>query len=117
MTLLKVADPATANFAHPDAGQHFVAAEFRLENHGSTTWNGDGAPTVASYVTGSDGQQYGPMIASTTLGQMFTSRVVIPAGGGQVGAITFAVKDGVKTATVQIVLDRGAGPSARWAFG
>lgn len=113
-TLIKFDNPAVANHAVADVGKHFVSAEIRLDNHGSAAWNGNGAPTVGAGVIDTAGQHYGPILASTASGQMFTSHVVIEPGGTTEGVITFEIANSAKPASVQIVLDAGSGPVAQW---
>lgn len=115
--LVGLTDPATGNSQHPDPGQRYVSARIRLYNHGTATWNGNGAPTIGAHLIDAAGQRYGPVIASTDAGQMFTSNVVIEPGQFAVGTVTFAIPDGTAVCAVQIVLDNGAGPAAQWTVG
>lgn len=112
--LVGITDPATGNVSHPDPGNRYVSARIRLENHGTTTWNGNGAPTVGAHAVDVAGQSYGPIIASTNAGLMYTAHVVIAPNQSQVGVITFSVPENAAIGTLQIVLDGGTGPVAQW---
>lgn len=113
-TLVKVVDPATGTNNHPETGTRFIGVEIQLVNHGSKAWAGNGAPTTFAKVIDSQGQAFGPILASTNAGVMYTSQVTIAPGGTALGAITFQVPTGSTAAAVQINLDRGTGPHAEW---
>jgi hypothetical protein len=112
--LVGITDPATGNVSHPDPGNRYVSARIRLENHGTTTWNGHGAPTIGAHVVDVAGQSYGPIIASTNAGPMYTAQVIIAPGQSEVGVITFSVPENAAVHDLQIVLDDGSGPVAQW---
>lgn len=117
--LTKVIDPAEpANeFFAAAAGSHLVGAIFSVT--GDTGTASDDANLTAS-LNGSDGQVYQPSFDGITGYTNFSSGdfSVVP-GQTEVGAVTFAVPDGVKVASVQWTPAGGFGTGATstWTLG
>jgi hypothetical protein len=107
VAVTKVVDPAqpAGSFTTPDAGERFVAVQFRLKNTGNGVYNG--SPTGESTVLDQQGQGFNTSYDETAAGPSFPSSVTIKPGKTALGFITFEVPNASRIVTVQYAMNSG----------
>ncbi len=107
VTLVRFVDPASGatDLDEPAAGKRFVAAQFRLNNVGTATY--DDSPSNGATVIDSDGQQFDSSLSDVSAGQSFAASTTIAPGDTALGYISFEVTKDANITRVQFALDSG----------
>ncbi|MFC8247620.1 DUF4352 domain-containing protein [Streptomyces chartreusis] len=107
VTLVKVVDPAPPEneFSSPEAGNRFVAVQFRLKNNGPEVF--DDAPDNDAKIRDTQGQQFTPTVQDTAAGPGFGGSVTLTPGDTALGFVTFEVPTNSEIAKVQFTLSSG----------
>lgn len=115
VTLLRVTKTrATDDFSTPDAGNHYVAVQFRIKNSASSPKAYDDSPSNGAVLIDSKGQQFqSDMVMKIAAGPMLDSVKVVP-GGVALGYIVFQVPNSSRVAHVQFALSSGFGATGQW---
>ncbi|OII62599.1 hypothetical protein BJP40_27695 [Streptomyces sp. CC53] len=113
VTVVKVVDPAAGKDTRPEAGERYVAVQFRLHNTGSKTYND--APDNSAKLIDDQGQRFNSWITETIAGPGFGGTVTIPVGDTALGYITFKVPAESKIAKIQFTMESGfADNTGQW---
>ncbi|MFE0701903.1 DUF4352 domain-containing protein [Streptomyces sp. NPDC058872] len=113
VTVVKVVDPAAGKDTRPEAGERYVAVQFRLHNTGSKTYND--APDNSAKLIDDQGQRFNSWITETIAGPGFGGTVTIPVGDTALGYITFKVPAESKIAKIQFTMESGfANNTGQW---
>ncbi|GAA1895428.1 hypothetical protein GCM10009837_16750 [Streptomyces durmitorensis] len=108
VTVVKVVDPArTANeFLVPDAGNRYVAVQFRLKNTGDDPYKD--SPSNGAALVDADGQHFdAALIAETTAGPSFPGALSISPGDTALGFITFELPTSARPVQLQFSMNSG----------
>lgn len=107
VTIVKWVDPAKSSdeFTSPDKGNRWVAAQFRLVNHGTKPYSD--SPTNGAKVADSQGQRFGTVVADISAGPAMDSGLDLPPGETALGWVVFEVPTASKVVTVQWAADSG----------
>jgi hypothetical protein len=115
VTLVKV-DPAatsTDQFLTPDAGDKYLAVQFRLENKGQNAY--DDSPSNGAVVVDDQGQRFdATFMSKISSGPVMPANVKIAPGGKALGWVVFEVPSTFKAAKVQFSLSSGFGNTGQW---
>ncbi|MCZ4102858.1 MULTISPECIES: DUF4352 domain-containing protein [Streptomyces] len=113
VTVTRVVDPAGAGVFGPDAGNRFVAVQFRLRDTGTAVYAD--SPSNGAQVIDTQGQAFNSTIADTNAGPSFPGSVRITPGDTALGFITFEVPKASVIAKVQFTLNSGfAANTGQW---
>lgn len=118
VTLVKVVDPAKPTNAYtPDSGKRFIAAQLRILNVGTKTYDTD--PLVGMRAQDAAGETFDASIVpvETTVGQQMDSGLTLAPGDKALGVIVFEVPASVKLSTMQYLVDGFGGNTAQWTLG
>lgn len=120
VTVLKVADPATAkstDFSALEEGNRFVGVQLSLENVGTLAY--DDSPGNGAKLVDAGGQQYDEEIAEEIAeGPLLGSAVTIGPGDNRTGWMVFQLGQTAQLRTFQMALDSGfAGQHGEWSLG
>ncbi|WP_189174586.1 DUF4352 domain-containing protein [Streptomyces lasiicapitis] len=108
VTLVKVVDPARAanQFATPEAGNRFVAVQFRLKNTGEASYKD--APGNGAELVDGDGQHFSASLyAPTKAGPPFPGTVSVTIGDTALGYLTFELPAAAEPVTAQFSMNSG----------
>ncbi|AZP20892.1 DUF4352 domain-containing protein [Streptomyces aquilus] len=107
VTVTKVVDPAPTNpdDFQPDAGNHYVAVQFRLKNTGTAVYHD--SPSNGATVIDKAGQRFDSTLGDSAAGPAFPASVNVGPGKTALGFITFEVSDGSRIVTVQFAMNSG----------
>jgi hypothetical protein len=114
VTVIKVINRAHGtSFFTPDRGKRFYAAQFRLSNIGTKTYND--SPSNGAQVVDSAGQSYQSDLSDVHRCQSFPGSEIIAAGSTGLGCIVFQVPKRAHIVTIQFTLDSGfASDTGQW---
>jgi predicted small lipoprotein YifL len=107
VTVVKVVDPAKPEneFSSPDAGERFVAVQFRLKSIGTQVV--DEAPRNDAKIRDTLGQQFSATFTDTAAGPGFGGSVTLTPGDTALGFIAFEVPADSKIDRIQFTLASG----------
>ena len=116
VTLVKVVDPvkSTDGFSAPTAGNRYVAAQFIVQNVGTTAY--DDSPANGAKAIDAAGQQFSADITldKSTAGPGLPAQTKLPPGGKALGFLVFQVPTASKVAKVQFSQNSGFGETGEW---